>query len=295
MRKLTILLFAALLVLGMTLPALADVEVYADIYKDKDIFVFQDVDIFKLVDIDVYVDLTGLTKAAEADSVVNQANVYDFACENCAEKIALIENSLNGNTGIINSNQAVGNFNNQGNVVSLAVDVFGGGGGTPGSAGNGFANAETAVDQYNEFDFIRSINILFRQATIESSINSNSGIVGVNQSAGNINNQLNAVTMAVALQGNAALSEADLGQKNVGLGLDLVGVNIDSETTLGDFSLVYEYNTNKNALINNSVNSNSGVVGVNQTVGNMANQANIANLSAYTSNAPAAASLPAFK
>jgi hypothetical protein len=296
MRKLTILLFAGLLVVGMTLPALADVVVRGDIDK------FACIDVIQLVLIDKDITIAPVVKftvpqAAQADSVVNQANTQDFACENCAEKYAYIYNSLNSNSGIINTNQAVGSFNNQGNVVSIAIDTNGPGGVTPpstGVTGSGFANAETAAQQINELDMIRSINILLRNATIDTSINSNQGIVGLNQSAGNINNQLNAITMAVALSGNGALSEADLGQSNVGIPFGLIFGSIDTDTNVNQ-SIVYEYNTNKNALITNAVNSNTGIVGVNQTVGNMANQANIANLSAYTSSAPTTASLPTFK
>ncbi len=274
MGKLTILLFAGLLVLGMTMPALADVEVYADIDKD--------------INVNVDVNLNP-TKAAEADSVVNQGNFFAFACENCAEKTAYIYNSLNTNTGIINVNQAVGNFNNEGNVVSIAVDAFDGGQvPPPGSPGNGFANAETAAEQINGANFIRSINIAFRQATIDTSIIDNKGIVGVNQSAGNINNQLNVVTLAVALQGNVALTEADLGQRNVSARC------LDDDSNGLDFQVVFEYDTNKNSLLTNSINNNTGIVGVNQTVGNMANQANIANLAAFTTNTPTAVSLPNF-
>ncbi len=288
MKKLAILLFAGLLVLGVTMPALAEVEVYGEIDKDKVIDVYQDVDIYKDINIDVTIDLTP-SKGAQADSVVNQGNFYEFACENCAEKIATIYNSLNTNTGILNVNQAVGNFNNQGNVVSLAVDVFGGSQPPPpGSPGDGFANAETAVGQINGGNLIGSINILFRSATLDTSILNNKGLVGVNQSAGNINNQLNVITMAVAIQGNSALTEADLGQKNVGAGF------LDDEVPLSYPQVVYEHDTLKNPLITNSINNNTGIVGVNQTVGNMANQANIANLAAFTSNAPAAVTLPNF-
>jgi hypothetical protein len=40
-------------------------------------------------------------------------------------KRGLIDNSINGNTGIVNVNQSTGNMNNQGNVVSLAASLSG--------------------------------------------------------------------------------------------------------------------------------------------------------------------------
>jgi hypothetical protein len=116
---------------------------------------------------------------------------------------------------------------------------------------------------------IFSVQILFREALILGSINFNRGIVGVNQSAGNINNQLNAATMAVSLDTGVALGEADLGQFNTGCFF------FAPQT-------VTEWETSKAAGMFGSVNWNRGVVGVNQTVGNMANQANIANVAVST-------------
>jgi hypothetical protein len=108
---------------------------------------------------------------------------------------------------------------------------------------------------------VDSYNILYRDTIITDSINGNEGVTEVNQAAGNMNNQLNAAAIAVCLDGAVALSEADLGQASWG-------------------NIVLEYNTDKTALISGSVNSNTGVTFVNQTSGNMANQANNLSLSA---------------
>ena len=280
MKKLSIL-FGMLLVLGMTVPALADVFVYADIDKYKEIYVYEEVNIYKNIDITVTVDDI-LERVAEADAVINQNNVFNWACENCAEKVSLINNSILGNIGVVNVNQATGNMNNQGNVVSVAIDVWPPDqpppNGEPPSAESGLAHAQTSAEQFMAFNTINSINILYRNALIINSINGNIGIVGVNQSAGNINNQLNAVTIAVSIDGVVALAEADLGQFNTGFWCYGDNNNEDGFTYFPQS--VTENNTNKNALISGSVNGNIGVVGVNQTVGNMANQANIANVAA---------------
>ena len=271
MKKLSIL-FGVLLVLGLTVPAMADVWVYGEINKDKNIIVKENVNIKKNINIDVTIDNI-LKKAAEADAVINQYNGFNWACENCAEKTADILSSILYNTGVVNVNQATGNMNNQGNVVSVAVDVWPvqpSPNGTPApTSKGGLAHAQTSATQEMALNVIETHDILWRNAFITNSINYNKGIVGVNQSAGNINNQLNAVTAAVCLDGVMALAEADLGQFNPG----------DSHSQFGPQS-VYEFNTNKTARITGSVNSNTGVVGVNQTVGNMANQANIANVAA---------------
>ena len=270
MKKLSIL-FGLLLVLGMTVPAMAEVTVLGTVTKDKVITVTEEVVIDKNINIDVTIDNI-LEKAAEADAVINQYNGFNWACENCAEKTSRIWSSILSNTGVVNVNQATGNMNNQGNVVSVAVDVWPvdqpedpEDPETPPTSEGGLAHAQTSATQEMDSNIIETHDILWREAFIIDSIIGNEGIVGVNQSTGNINNQLNVVTAAVCLDGVMAIAEADLGQFNP------VGEAVQT---------VYEYSTIKTALIRGSVNSNTGVVGVNQTVGNMANQANIANVAA---------------
>jgi hypothetical protein len=119
---------------------------------------------------------------------------------------------------------------------------------------------------------VESIAILWRNSQIINSIIDNLGIVGVNQTAGNINNQLNVATVAACLDGVMAIAEADLGQLNA------YNTVAEPDPKLLDFCSGAECGTNKNVLISGSVNGNIGIVGVNQTSGNMANQANIANM-----------------
>jgi len=102
---------------------------------------------------------------------------------------------------------------------------------------------------------INSANILFRDAVITSSVNENLGITNVNQAAGQMANQANVSAIAACLNGAVALAEADLGQATA-------------------ISHVYESETTKTASITSSVLLNKGVTFVNQSSGNMANQAN---------------------
>ena len=274
--------------------ASADVTVTAVITKDKDITVTEEITKFKDVDIEADVILF-VNKAAEVDSLINQSNFDNEACENCAEKLDWIKNSVNNNTGVVSVNQAAGNNNNQANALSAAVDneelpippddvpEVPEEPGTPG----GFAEAQAAVDQVNGLkkettvvrnpdtgelisvtvvrtplpNIVDSVNIVFREARIQNSINNNLGVVGVNQATGNMANQANNVGLAIALSVGVALVEADLGQENA---------NND----------VHERDVLKTALLLDSVNGNQGIVGVNQSSGNMANQANVAGLSA---------------
>lgn len=250
-----VVLFTAVL----ALPARADVDVYANINKDKDVTVQEYIQILKYVLLDVDVVSTG-DKAAEADVVGNQVNQQNTACQNCAEKTSELTYSLDWNTGISTANQATGNANNQGNLVSVAVDVGdGGNGGAPPSDTGGFANAQASVEQRNTNNTVQATLILWRISEIENSVNENSGITNFNQAAGQLNNQINATALAACLNGAVALSEADLGQATYGY-------------------QVQESSTSKSTLILDSVQSNQGVTFVNQSSGNAGNQGNVLSL-----------------
>jgi hypothetical protein len=271
MTKRSLLGSAAALVLGFAGSALADVNVFVDVDKTKDISVTVDILIFKNVDITVTVD-NSVTKAAEVDSLINQANFDNEACENCAEKIGQILDSVNGNAGIVTVNQASGNMNNQGSVLTAAVDFpRDDNGGGNGDGFFGYAEAQAAVDQLNGVDESResqpnvvdSANILFREDHIVGSISDNLGIAMVNQAAGQMNNQANNIALAVSFDpfGGVALSEADLGQETS------TNTNHESDTF-------------KQAVMRDSVNGNKGVTLVNQGTGNMGNQANVLSFAA---------------
>ena len=252
MRKWVFISLAACLALGVA-TAFADVTITATITKTKDKTVTETLTKTKTVDLNVLVDATP-DKFSESEAIINQRNFDNEVCENCAEKQDQILNSGNSNAGVLTINQAAGNMNNQGSAVSIAVDLPTPPSETPGETG--FAEAQASASQYNQDNLVESINIIFREGTIDSSLNDNTGVVHVNQSPGNLNNQANALSIALSLDAGVALSEADLGQFNTG-------------------NTVLETNVLKTATITASVNGNSGVVGVNQSAGNMANQANI--------------------
>lgn len=292
MRRGILLSTAATVVCGLlAAPALADVFVLATINKDKDIDVDETINVTKRISIFADV-IRSVDKVAEADTVVNQANHDNEACGSCAEKFDHIFMSANGNTGITAVNQAAGNMNNQANVVTAAIDFPprpGDGDGGPGDGdGDGefppgtgsFANAQSSVDQrqgvirtpiygdgdgdgdivgYNTLqagNIIKSVDILFREARIVDSFNHNLGVTHGNQAVGQMNNQANVLTLAAGLAGGVALAEADLGQE------------IANNT-------VNEAFAEKRAILAGSVNDNHGVVGLNQTAGNIGNQANV--------------------
>jgi hypothetical protein len=282
----------ALILLAAHAPASADVNVFATINKTKDITITELITINKTVNIIVAAafDPRDIQAAAEANAllnVTNSDNVVDGFDIGGDEEIpeygihlnATLEGSATGNTGVFGVNQDVGNMVNQGNAVSVAgVDD------TP-----SFANAQAEADQVNTFntsyDFERLRDaetgdlIPFRDlpldpasflpnkaASITDSINDNTGILNVNQNAGNMNNQNNGVAVAIGLGSLVALSEAALGQTNA-------------------HNFVQENETVKHNTITGSINGNTGVVQVNQSTGNMNNQGNVVSIAAIASGA----------
>ena len=268
MKKIAIL--ATFFLLVAVSIAAADVTVTGQVNKDKDITVSEKVDIDKDIDVEVNMNVEG-TKAAEAESVLNQEQTVNFACENCAEKRSILMESILENSGLVNLNQATGNMLNQTNVVSFAVDITGPPPDEPPPPeepvpGYGFAHAQTEADQRVVENQIDTVNVAYRDALIADSINDNTGVVLVNQAVGNIFNQANMLTVGISLSGLMALAEADLGQENVG--------NVFNET-----------NTKKSSFIGvegGSINGNRGVVEVNQSAGTLGNQLNAVNISAST-------------
>ncbi len=250
--------------------ALADVFVTADITKFKDITVT--VDVFKQKEVFIFVTQTLFAEgAAEADAIANQSNQENevTGVDGGAfgiQKAADITNSVNGNQGVVGLNQDTSNMVNQANLVSLALTNTG-----YGTEEASLTNSQAEAEQINTANSVTHFEVLDVDlvpdltASIEGSINDNSGVVGVNQNAGNMNNQLNALALAVGLGSKFALSEASLGQFNTSQFVD-------------------EIETVKSNLIMASVNGNSGIVGVNQSTGNMNNQASLVSMAVLTSS-----------
>jgi hypothetical protein len=259
-------------------PALADVTATMDVTKDKVVLIVQPTVIVKEAEIRVtYRD--ELTDAATAQALVNSntsGNVVTWSRDNDPEdgvntagnrtdmrivRKAITENSVLRNLGIGQLNQDSGNFTNQGNVVSAGLD-FG---------KDAFANAEAYAEQ------LTTRNTVFHSegtvagranpqidAVITGSFNTNEGVFMGNQNSGNVNSQHNVLALAVADSAVWALSDAGLNQVNAG-------------------NQAFETNSVKRDLITNSVNGNTGVVMINQSVGNMNNQATVVSIAALTS------------
>jgi len=283
---------AASVALCLAGPAFADVTVVGMIDLEKTIDVDETIDIDHDVDLDVDVDLDA-EKFAESIAIANQANYDNEVCSNCAEKEDMIFDSASDNEGIVSLNQSVGNMNNSGTLVSVAIDATGNAPPEVVNDGNsGFAESLAAADQRNGTpaalafpdgnyadgaNTIDTVNVIFRNAEINDSFNANTGLVYGNQATGNMANQVNVLSLAFAIDDNGvAISEADLGQVNAN----------STVAESGDPDDNFDLGVVKVASAVGSLNGNTGIVGVNQSVGNMANQANVVSIAAVGSSLP---------
>jgi hypothetical protein len=242
--------------------AKADVTVLATVDKDKDVFVTitHTKDIF--VDIDAELDLD-IDRGAVAMALANQRLDNNTTDESIGHE-ATTTDSANGNTGLVQWNQAAGFLNQQGNLIAAAIDGD--------AATDAFAEAENSAQQVLELNSVTNFEG-GNAATLENSMNDNTGVAHGNQAAGDMNQQLNSLSLAIAFAGVGeealAVSEADLGQ------------------FLNDNTVEYE-GAGETATITGSLNNNTGIVGFNQASGAFNQQANLVSVSA---TAPATANL----
>lgn len=133
-------------------------------------------------------------------------NVADTV--NLVFRDAVITDSINDNTGVVQVNQSVGSMNNQANQVSLAVSLL------QASHEGGVALSEADLGQLNignsahesdsaPLDTTDQLLGINKKADISGSVSGNTGIVGVNQGAGNMANQANNVSAAFVVVGGS--------------------------------------------------------------------------------------------
>jgi len=280
----TALVSGVLAVPAMVSPALADVNVTVSVDKDKSTLVSVSVDINKDIEIDVNL-VSHLDGLAQSDAFVNAlstGNLVNLGLNtepediNFTRRLASITDSLTGNVAVIQVNQDVGDNANQGNVISAAlVDVQD----LPATEilfEASVAHAEAAVDQKSTNNttlfeasfpgFPDEGNPLVEtdfhvRAEIIGSVSGNTGIIMINQNAGQNTNQHNVLSLAVGIDAAVALAEGDLGQESSG-------------------NDVTDITTFKRALIQESITGNSGIVAVNQATGHNNNQATVMTVAA---------------
>jgi hypothetical protein len=140
---------------------------------------------------------------------------------------------------------------------------------------NEIGRSTNAPVQDDFFNFMLNLS-----ATMDDSVSDNEGVLGLNQDAGNVNNQANVVSTAIIQQDveaadaapSFAHSEASTEQRNTENQEEHLSVltEIEEGGGLTPDNLVRD----KTAAIRNSVNDNSGIIGINQATGNGLNQSN---------------------
>lgn len=144
--------------------------------------------------------------AAFADVNADQAAIGNTVVEDNVTRTAAFDGAGNNSTGIIQFNQEAGNMNNQANVIVIALgqdapiqfaDIM----------GSQVTTGNTVVSDGP------------REARISGAFNDTSGIVGINQSVGNVNQQLNVVAIAMGQSaGPDVVALADSTLDNVSAG-----------------------------------------------------------------------------
>jgi hypothetical protein len=197
-------------------------------------------------------------------------------------KSALIRQSFNSGAGVANVNQAPGNQNNQANEVAISL-------GSSGELVEPITAAETFQGMYCEAQVVtvQYNGILYNPTaderipagniydtggftktdTINESFNGFTGVANVNQSAGSLNNQGNAVAIAGGVDQIVVKAATNV---------MLAQNNAYNRMTEGLGAL--PGNNTTDTIANNSFGGAFGVFNVNQSSGSMNNQKNVVSI-----------------
>jgi hypothetical protein len=154
--------------------------------------------------------------------------IGNYVAETSAVHVSSLMGSFQGFKGVGASNQAAGNLNNQGTYVGFAA-----------TAGNkALMTNDVTFATVHENNSLVTGNASYQATIGGQSFSAATGIVAVNQTAGNMNSQLKSVTVCV---GNAAavLNNSQLSQVNSNNNIQVQGpmkckVSMD-EGTFQDF------------------------------------------------------------
>jgi hypothetical protein len=290
---------AGLFVLGASATARADVFVFGDIFKLKRKTVTEDITVTKTVDLTVE-ETIQVDAAAEQEIVKNQRIQYNQIEDETATSANVIDETVgNSANGVVLINQAAGITNNQGNELSI---TYAANAQTPDGFGV-FTHAQSAAQQSVGASYTRTIEVddatgevtvtvdlvepteeapsfpglpfanVYQNINPENSYSdsiggeafaSANGVVGINQAAGALNNQNNALAIALGDDSRFALGEADLGQF---IAFNAIRGNVQSRT---------------DTINGNAFGFFSGIVTINQASGIGNNQINQIDIAAST-------------
>lgn len=283
MKKALLGTTALAVALGFASVALADADVDAHIDFNKYVNVDEILYVEKALFIKAQPKLTpaGAAEAAAVANIGHNGNYFNTPADSSSASVsgdqriildAKITDAVHSNSGVISVNYDIGIMNNQGNLVSMGVTqsatAAADSQAETSQHNNGNAMTERGAWAYsnNTTDGMPNGALVFRSrrtATLENTVHSQTGITGLNQTSGVMNNQTNSVALAVGLNSTVALSEAALGQ-----------AASDNSVNVSEFSYA---NT-----VTNAVRNNTGITHVNQASGNLNNQSSTIAFSATT-------------
>ncbi|MFA5183849.1 MAG: hypothetical protein WC405_21305 [Syntrophales bacterium] len=224
---------------------------------------------------------------ADAEAIKNDLNFNNCMEVGDSTFTDNMNGSFTGFIGIGQSNQAAGQMNNQGNVAAVAFV----------SNNDAYSSALTAVgvsNKNNDFsanhkkdgyggytDWWHPDCSLTQTDNMNNSFNGFIGIGQSNQSAGSMNNQNNAVSVAAGVQDDPGGCRGFAGDyKGHGSMVAMAASELAMTNSCNKFQL------DKATFTNNMNNSFNGFVGIgqsNQSAGNMNNQANVVSVAATVS------------
>lgn len=199
------------------------------------------------------INLTVIQDARPGATADAQAELYEGlegneVIEADGESLARIADGFAAATGIVSINQSPGNCNNQGNLVSFAYAEADGGTALLAGGSAEVLNRDNMLDA----TAMARTNLIKAGAFADFG-----GALQVNQSAGNLNNQNNILSVASGNQGIVAISETALGQQV-------------ARNTVREMSVL-----KRDVISAGAFSGASGIISVNQSSGCGNNQTNI--------------------
>lgn len=210
--------------------------------------------------------IVSATGIGEATVEASQSIVGNTIIQEGGDLAVDFAGSGNSLRGVLSINQEAGNMNQQANIRTLVMVDAGGG------------SAVLHID-VNTSQELRGNSLTLRDTgpssvAITDSFNGGTGIVGINQTAGNMNQQLSVVAVAIGSNvgpGAIHLGDAQLGQ--IGGGADNT---LEEEGVQGP----------RTNTLSNSFNDFSGIAQINQTTGDMNRVTQVVGVSITTPAAP---------
>ena len=169
-----------------------------------------------------------LSGGAGASVVVNQSLIGNTVVVPNYDTSVGFENSGNNNQGIVDINQEAGLLNNQANVRAIAVVL------------NGQQIQTFGLDvQQVRRDNSVTVTGGNRETHITDSFAGTSGIVGINQSAGNLNQEVNSLSLAIGATAGSnvdAIGDSTLSNVSSNNTLTTSGTGSRSDTISNSFA-----------------------------------------------------------